>query len=161
LEQFQKIYNSNYRLIFNVVHKMVHNSDDTSDIVQEIFIHLYRHLEKGTVIEFPRSWLYKVAVNKCIDFSKKEKKHEKMDSAVFIRTEDNGFETNEKQALIKIALDKLKTDERMLAILYSEGLSYKEIAEVSGIRFSSIGKTLSRTLTKLGVELKKLQYELY
>lgn len=161
MEQFDKIYNENYRLIFNVVQKIVSNGDDASDLVQEVFINLYQNLEKGTTIEYPRSWLYKVTVNKCIDFTKKQQKYEKIESAIYLKDEDNSLEINEKQAIVRFALSKLKKDESVLAILYSEGLSYKEIAEITGIRFTSVGQTIARTLAKLGNELKKLQYELY
>jgi RNA polymerase sigma factor (sigma-70 family) len=161
LDKFDKIYNDNYRLIFNVVHKMVPDRDDASDLVQEVFIHLYQCLEKEVVIEYPRSWLYKVTVNRCIDFTKKHQKYEKIESFNHLKEEDNLFEMNNNQTVIRHALSKLKKDESVLAVLYSEGLSYKEIAEITGLRFSSVGKTLSRTLKKLGNELKKLQYELY
>lgn len=161
MDQFDKIYNDNYRLIFNVVHKMVSDKDDASDLVQEVFINLYQSLEKSAVIEYPRSWLYKVTVNRCIDFTRKKPKYEKIELFSNIKEEDNSLEMNEKQTIIRLAMTKLKKDESVLAILYSEGLSYKEISEITGIRFSSVGKTLSRTLKKLGNELKKLQYELY
>jgi RNA polymerase sigma-70 factor (ECF subfamily) len=140
---------------------MIPDREEASDIVQEVFIHLYEKLENGTSIEYPRSWLYKVTVNNCIDFIKKRRPHEKVESAVHLRTDENKLEGDEKQVVIKQALEKLKPDERALAVLYSEGLSYKEMAEATGIRFSSVGKTLSRTLQKLGDELKKLQYDLY
>jgi len=161
LEQFDKIYNNNYRLVYHLAQKMVPFSDDVSDLVQEVFIRLYQNLEKGSSIEFPRSWLYKVTVNKCIDFTKKQQKHEKIESASFLKDENDLVENIEKQDVVRLALSKLKKDERVLAILYSEGLSYKEIAEITGIRFSSVGKTISRTLAKLENELKKLHYELY
>jgi len=161
LQQFDEIYNENYRLVFNVVQKMISNSDDVSDLVQEVFISLFKNLERGMSIEYPRSWLYKVTVNKCIDYMKKRQKHEKNESATHLKAENYTLELAEKQTVIRLALSKLKEDESALAILYSEGLSYKEIAEITGIRFSSVGKMLSRTLTKLENELKKLKYELY
>jgi RNA polymerase sigma factor (sigma-70 family) len=161
LEQFNKIYTDNYHLIFNVVQRMVTDKDDATDIVQEVFINLYQNLKKGAAIDYPRSWLYKVAVNSCIDFSKKRQKHERIESASHVKDEENLFETDEKKTIIRLALGNLKPDERALAILYSEGLSYKDIAGITGIKSSSVGKTLSRTLKKLGNELKKLQYELY
>jgi len=46
-------------------------------------------------------------------------------------------------------------------VLYSEGLSYREISDATGIKSSSIGKTLSRTLEKLEKELINQKYELY
>lgn len=156
MEPFDKIYNDNYRLIFNVVQKMIPDQDDVADLVQEVFISLYQNLEKGVIVEYPRSWLYKVTVNKCIDFAKKRKEHAKIETALKLQDEDEMSETNEKRVAIQLAMSRLKKEECALAILYSEGFTYKEIAEITGIRFSSVGKTISRTLTKLGNELKKL-----
>ena len=62
--------------------------------------------------------------------------------------------------MVQAALSSLNPHERALMVLYSEGMSYKEIAESTGMRFSSVGKTLSRTLEKLENELKKQKYEL-
>lgn len=161
MQPFDKIYNDNYRLIFNVVQKMIPDQDDVADLVQEVFISLYQNLEKGVIVEYPRSWLYKVTVNKCIDFAKKRKEHAKIETALKLQDEDEMSETNEKKVAIQLAMNRLKKEECALTILYSEGLTYKEIAEITGIRFSSVGKSISRTLTKLGNELKKLQDELY
>ena len=161
MDQFDKIYSDNYRLIFNVVLKMVHDSENTSDLVQEIFIELYQNLEKNRIIEYPRSWLCKVAVNRCIDYCKKIHKHEKIELLSNLKDEENACEMDENQNVIRLAMAKLKKEESLLAILYSEGLTYKEIAQITGIRFSSVGQTLSRTLKKLGNELKKYKYDLY
>lgn len=161
MQPFDKIYSDNYRLIFNLVQKMIPDNDDVADLVQEVFICLYQNLEKGAIVEYPRSWLYKVTVNRCVDFAKKRKEHVNIETAKMLYDEDEAFEMNVKQAAIRLAMSRLKKEESALAILYSEGLSYKEIAEITGIRFSSVGKKLSRTLTKLGNELKKLQDELY
>ncbi len=160
MDRFNKIYSDNYRLIFNVVRKMVPDREDASDLVQEVFIELYQGLKKKP-IEYPRSWLYKVTVNRCIDYSKRKKKHEKIELVKHLKDGEDPPGTSEDQRIIRLALSRLKKDESILAILYSEGLSYKEMAEITGMRFSSVGKTLSRTLKKLGNELKKLQYELY
>jgi len=55
---------------------------------------------------------------------------------------------------------KLKEHERLVVILYSEGLSYKEIAEVSGVKFTSVSQNLSRALDKLRPLLKNHYYEM-
>jgi DNA-directed RNA polymerase specialized sigma24 family protein len=60
-----------------------------------------------------------------------------------------------------LAISKLKPQEKILAAFYSEGLSYKELAEVTGIRYSSMGKVISRTLKKIEKELRNQHYELY
>ncbi|MBN1925886.1 MAG: RNA polymerase sigma factor [Prolixibacteraceae bacterium] len=160
MSSFEKIYAENYRLIFNVVQKIIGDSDEAADIVQETFIKLFQHMKKDN-IESPRNWLYRVAVNKCIDHMKQKRKNGDINLAKNINSEEPNIETSEKQIFIKQALNKLKPGERTLAVLYSEGLSYKEIAEITGIKFTSIGKTLSRILSKLGEELKKMHYEMY
>jgi len=144
-----------------VVHKMVPDLDDASDLVQEVFINLYQSIERKVVIEHPRSWLYKVTIHKCIDFTRKRNRHEPIELCSQLKEDDASLESENKQAIVRIALKRLTKDESVLAILYSEGCSYKEIAEITGIRMTSVGKTLSRTLMKLGNELKKMKYELY
>ena len=78
-----------------------------------------------------------------------------------LEIEDKQNDINEMKTVILQALSKLNPQEKALAVLYSEGLSYQEMASVTGIKFSSIGKTLSRTLIKLEQELKKHRYEMY
>lgn len=46
-------------------------------------------------------------------------------------------------------VSKLDGKEQSMIVLYSEGYSYKEIAEITEINFNSVGKTLSRILDKL------------
>ena len=78
-----------------------------------------------------------------------------------IADSDNFEPNNERKLLINNALSKLNPKNKLLAILYSEGLSYKEMSELTDIKFSSIGKTLSRTLSTLKNELKDKEDELF
>ena len=74
---------------------------------------------------------------------------------------DDQGENRERKAIVGKALSTLKTNERAMAVLYSEGLSYREIAEVTGINPASTGKMLSRILKKVESELKRLGYEMH
>ena len=144
--------------MYRVAMKMINDSDSVSDIVQDVFIYFYEKIKQGKKIEYPKSWLYRATVNKCIDFIKQNSKFESLNTNIeFIDIK----EKLDKSKIIQQALLKLKPTERSLIILYSEGLSYKELAEATEIKFSSIGKTLSRTLKKLKVELKKKEDELF
>lgn len=140
---------------------MLNSTDEAADVVQEVFIYLYQKTEKGLILEYPKSWLYRATLNKCIDVVRVKQKFLKIeDTAVKDKAEDEN-EENEKRELVRKALKNLKPKDRALAILYGEGLSYKEISEITGIRFTSVGKTLSRTLEKLGIQLKKFEHELH
>ena len=56
---------------------------------------------------------------------------------------------NDETSDILNTIAHLSEKEQTLVVLYSEGYSYKEIAEMTGRNFHSVGKTLSRTLDKI------------
>ncbi len=140
---------------------MINDRDAVRDIIQDIFIYYHKISNKGNTIHKPKSWLMRATINKCIDYSKEQKKYLKIDSVAPIPIIEDSTEKKQEKEIIKQALARLKPKERVLAILYSEGMSYKEISEASGIKFSSVGKMLSRTIKKLNEILKKMDYEMY
>ena len=140
---------------------MVNDKDEAADIVQEVFIALFQKTEKGLVVEYPKSWLYRATLNKCIDATKSKKRFLKIEhSNIMEKADEENHETG-KHELVNKALNKLSTKEKSIAVLYSAGLSYKEIAEVTGMKFTSVGKTITRTLEKLADHLKNSAYELH
>jgi RNA polymerase sigma factor (sigma-70 family) len=70
LIDFEDIYNGNYEKLFRVALKMVGNKDSAGDIVQDVFVNFYTRQNDGHLILYPSSWLYKVVINKSLDFLK-------------------------------------------------------------------------------------------
>ncbi len=161
MEHFETTYNNNYRSMYNIGLKMINDKDVICDIIQDVFISYYQKTKEARTINNPKSWLIRATINKCIDHLKNQQKYTKIETAELSLTSDESNDKKEDQAVIKTALSKLNERERALATLYSQGLSYKEIAEITGINVNSIGKMLSRTLKKLDRILKKLNYEMY
>jgi RNA polymerase sigma-70 factor (ECF subfamily) len=62
---------------------------------------------------------------------------------------DTNESTQDEAPDILNAIAHLNEKEQTLVVLYSEGYSYKEIAEMTGRNLSSIGKTLSRIMDKI------------
>ena len=147
--------------MYRVASRMVGDSEDVFDIIQEIFIDFFNKTNNGNIIHNPKSWLFRATINKCIDNQRSRKRFHNLDSIDEYKSEVGIVENQEMKDAISIAISKLNPQEKILATVYSEGLSYKEIAEVTGIKFSSIGKMLSRTLKKMGKELKNQSYDLY
>jgi RNA polymerase sigma-70 factor (ECF subfamily) len=147
--------------MFRVATRMIGHSEDVSDIIQEIFIDFFNKTSNGNIIKHPKSWLYRATINKCIDNHRNRKRYQNLESLGDYNIESGLVEDQEINDAIILAISKLKPREKILATVYSEGLSYKEIAEVTGIKFTSIGKMLSRTLKKMEKELKSQRYELY
>jgi len=158
MNDFESTYRVNYPKMFCIARKMVNNADDAGDIVQEVFVYYFEKLQNGHAVHHPHSWLVRATVNKCVDFLKQRKKRTPLSEAEKLATEEDVSQTDE---ILWQAIAKLKPLEMKLIILYSEDYSYKEMAQITEINFSSVGKTLSRTLHKLKEILKSLNYEMY
>lgn len=161
LDTFEAFYKDNYKILLNVAVKMLHDIEAAKDVVQEVFTYYYLKLENGHVIEFNRSWIFKAVINNCIDEVKKlNRKIDLNHVTIEESTNENAIKRDRKE-IVQLALSKLTLNEKQLAVLYSEGFSYKEISDITGIKNTSVGKMLSRTLLKLKEELKKLDYEMF
>jgi len=165
LEQFNELYKQHFTTIYRMVSKFSVNRHEAEDIVQEVFVKLYLHYESGGEVQYPKTWLYKVASNICINTVGRRKQTLQIEAvneseAGVSERFDIKMEEIEHSKIIMKALSTLKAHEKLMVILYSEGLSYKEIADISGVRFSSVSKSLSRALEKLKPLLKNQYYEM-
>jgi len=144
-----------------VASKLVSDSDVVSDIVQEVFVYLQGKIEEGANILHLRSWLYRATFNKCVDHLRRQKRFVDVTELKDVPESENAIANEDVKSAIQQALSSLPTKERVLLVAYSEGMSYRELAELTGITYTSIGKTLSRALKKLAKEMKKEEYGLY
>lgn len=147
--------------MFCIALKMINDKDAVCDILQDVFIYYYQKSQNGSNIHQPKSWLIRATINKCIDYSKFRKRYTKIGDIDPMLVKEDECDKKHNKKIIKLALSQLKPNEKILALLYSEGMTYKEISEITDIKLSSVGKMLSRTLSKLDVILKKLNYEMY
>ena len=128
---------------------MLSDTDAARDVVHDVFMAYYFVLDDKKVIKDAKNWLIRCTINKGVDFLRKNKK---IVSNETVAKSDNTLQTIDSQLdLISISnlISKLDAKDQSLVVLYSEGYSYKEIAEITGMNFNSVGKTLSRILEKI------------
>ncbi|MDD4847284.1 MAG: sigma-70 family RNA polymerase sigma factor [Bacteroidales bacterium] len=159
MDTFDITYQENYLKMFRLANKMVNDEDVAKDILQEVFINYYEKSKKEHHIDHCTAWLMRAVVNKCIDFIKYQAKFSKIDTLDSILDDEASSQEHDIYYL-RLALSQLKPREKTLAVLYSEGHSYQEISQITGIKMSSVGKLLSRSLDQLKEQLKKLNYEM-
>jgi len=121
------------------------------DAAQEAFVQLYLHWDDVTKRGDPQAWLYRVAVNKCKDFSRGLARA----SRLFQRladaspTEVNAEDWTPSGEFMGI-LRTLPTRQRAAAALYySADFSVAEIAAVMGISEGSVNSHLHRARVAL------------
>lgn len=159
METFEEMYKQYYQSLHRIAQKMLCH-DEANDIVQDVFMDYFQKTKNGSEIAFPKSYLYRSTLNKCVDEQRKKKKFAGNHIPEKIHNSLHDYEKKETKNCIARCLEAMDTKTRELIVLYSEGLSYREISDVTGITFTSIGKTLSRALKKLEKELIIKGYEL-
>lgn len=159
-DAFQEIVERYQRKVYSVCYGMLKNQQDSLDVSQDVFIKVYRYLEKFNHSSSFYTWLYRITVNKCIDFIRKQKRRAELDYDDAIGPNDNveddgnlmpstlgvhpdrAYARKELREKMLEALDSLSEKHRTILILREvEGLAYEEIAEVLGI---SKGTVMSR-----------------
>ena len=143
--EFEKTYQSYYPKLFRIATKMLKASEDAKDVVQDVFTAYYFAMNNEKVIRDTKNWLVRSTINKGIDYKRKTARAITMESPL---TDTNESPHDEASDILD-AIDRLNEKEQTLVVLYSEGYSYKEIAEITGRNYHSIGKTLSRILDKI------------
>src|SRR5579864_9564657 len=72
-EAFRLLVDRHTRSIYSVAWRMTGNHQDAEEIVQETFLRAYRSLHSFELRSSFSTWLYRIAVNRSLDFLKAKK----------------------------------------------------------------------------------------
>lgn len=146
---------------YNLARWLMKNHQDAEDVVQEAYLRAFRYF-KGFYGESGKAWLLKIVRNVCLD-------HFPNRTAVdnFVIADDSCLEVEdaapgpsvilEKKSTIeavRAAIEALPVDFRDVIVLREmDGLSYKEIAEVTGAPIGTVMSRLARARQHLSTVL--------
>ncbi len=94
LETFETLYKQHYQGLHRIAQKMLCH-DTANDIVQDVFVDYYQKTINGTKVEFPKSYLCRSTLNKCIVAQRKSKK--------FAGNQMSGEKTDDDQDAFEIS----------------------------------------------------------
>jgi RNA polymerase sigma-70 factor, ECF subfamily len=148
-------------LLLKVVRSFADGSADADDLFQEILLQVWVSLPNYRGESKATTWLYRVALNTALAWKRREKRHREQHSemtlATFVADPGRGpvESAGNREAVERLyaALRAISPAKRALVILYLEGLSYAEMAEVIGISEASVGVRLHRIKNELALHL--------
>src|SRR5579863_4949493 len=68
--------------VYNYIFRMVHSALDAEDLTQETFVRAYLSIRSFQSRASLNTWLFRIATNLCIDFSRKNKKTQGMTTSL-------------------------------------------------------------------------------
>lgn len=161
--EFTKAYDEYADAIFRHCYFRISDRERARDLMQETFVKTWGYiLQKGKGIDNLRAFLYKTANNLIIDEYRKAKGNRSLESM-----QEDGFQVGVKEMITGRVSNKLQA-ERILEIVkkidkkyrdavimrYMDGLSPKEIAEITGQTQNNISVRITRGVKQLRKILK-------
>lgn len=135
-KSFELIVEKYYKTVFRLSFRILHNSDDAEEITQTVFIKAFENLDKYNPKFKFFSWLYRIAINEALNFSKKQSYTEKLNDEYSTNEEnpDQIYDRSELGEKIQVALLELDMLYRVPVVLkHFLDYSYKELSDLLDI----------------------------
>lgn len=132
-------------------------ADSAQDVVQEVFVKLCQQPWPSIRSHF-KAWLYKACRNRVIDIRRREGNMKIVHSESSLSAipdeqqiaPDQSAEHSDEIATVRTKLEALPDrQQELLRLRLQEGLSYKQIAEVTGLSTSNVGYLLHQAISNL------------
>ena len=149
--EFVAVIKKYERVIYKVCYLYTTMNAPLNDLYQEVVINLWRAYPKFRQECKISTWIYRIALNTCISFIRKEKN---IPEFITFTHELNGMmdEEDELQSMLKelyTLINQLGQLDKSIILLYLEENSYEEIAEITGLTVTNVATKLSRIKEKL------------
>ena len=154
-----QIIEENKGIIYKVVNSYCNDPNDQEDLVQEIMYHLLEGYERFDHQSKVTTWMYRVALNVSISFYRKSKTRKKYISLMpekIIQIEADLDEENMDREVAQLHhfIQNLDELNRAVMIMYLDGNSHEDIAEVLDLSESYVGTKIYRIKNKLKEHFK-------
>lgn len=147
---FQTAYRELHPGLHRFALRLTGDADVADDIVQESFTRL---VSQDMPLDEAKSWLYVVAANLVRDRARNRQRRGRLLEATppmpsMPEAADVRVERLERIARVRRALDELSERDARLLLMREEGFKYAEIAEVLGVKSTSVGALVARALKR-------------
>ena len=148
-KQFSVMVRQNKNTIFTVCYMFSKDQEEVNDLFQEVLIRLWQGFDNYKGNSKERTWIYRVALNTCISFDRKKRRHNKKQ----VDMGDDLFGCNEHDSqqteVLHKRITRLRPLDRAIVLLWLEDISYEEIGSIIGITAKNVSVRLYRIREQL------------
>ncbi len=171
------LYEQFRRPIHSYIYRLLGSLEDADDLTQEVFVRACmawdRLYERGNL----SAWLYRIATNLCVDVLRRRKRiswwpltfrrdnddrfeSDGSDSESWLLPDSGGIPEIAEREHIQMALSKLPVEySAALLLSASQGVSYQEIAQITGISPNAAATRISRAKKMFAEQYQRISQE--
>lgn len=135
----------------------LNSAAEVDDLFQEVMTNVWNSLPNFRGEANVSTWVYRIAVNTALIYRRRHRPSEELSDIADHRISTQlDLERQEQLEALHRAIAQLGDQDRLIVSLLLEGLSYREIADVTGITVNYVGVKISRirhTLEQLMTEV--------
>ena len=162
-QAFEELVRRHTRGVLNLVYRYPADASRAEDVAQDVFVKVYRARMKYEPKAKFSTWLYRIAVNHCLNEIRSRKSQPTGTTPIDDILEepsgehpDSHLSRSELQEAVKSAIDALPENQRMAVILARyEDMSYEEISEAMGMSLEAVKSVLFRAKENLKQSLAR------
>jgi RNA polymerase sigma-70 factor (ECF subfamily) len=154
---FAELYDACGDRLFAYLTARLGTRDRAADVLQEAFVRAVENRRRFNKVENPVAYLFEIARNEAVRFNTRRNRRESVQQIpveLFGRIDNSS--DRERAELAAAALERIAPDERELVELkIFGGLTFREIAELTGMPQATVATTYRRALERLRPWLEK------
>jgi RNA polymerase sigma-70 factor, ECF subfamily len=167
---FRDLVERHRALVYRVAYQFAGNHHDADDITQEVFVKVFRSIAAFRQDAQFTSWLYRIAMNACIDHGRRQSRTVSLDDhdpdeptggyevpADDPSPESRAYATELRDA-VHAEVDRLPPQQRLIfSMRHFEGLKLIEIADALGLAEGTVKRQLHSAVHRIRAALKPVR----
>lgn len=165
--RFVDLLREHRRILLKVAASFAREAEEQADLFQNMALEIWRSLPGFRGDSKASTWVYRICLNTALSWRRSEERRRLIHSPLEFMPELSCGEplpgrTHEQDEILGglyQAVRALPAGERSLTILLLDGLTYREISEITGLTENHVGVALTRVRKKLAESLKEMRNE--
>lgn len=152
-QQLDQLFQAHFERIARVIGRVIHDQARAEELAVEVFLKWKADKTEG--------WLYRCAVREALDEWRRQSRKQRFERIFSAfrpaqpQNPEQLYAATEEQKRVRVVLASLSGRDAQILMLWSEGLSYREIADALLIPLNYTGSLISRAQIAFRKEYEK------
>jgi RNA polymerase sigma-70 factor (ECF subfamily) len=159
-EAFEALVDRTYQTIYRLAMRMLGHPEEARDIVQQAFLRAYQALPRYRGQASPATWLYRIAVNLCLDHQKARLPQGPLEEGLLDGNPsplEASLTRESARRLARLVMNLPPRQKATLILRIYHDLTFAEIAEVLGSPLGTVKANYHHALLRVREELGKAE----